>query len=244
MDHFSAIRWYLLITAFITFTLPVLPDNDSAVIDNFESYGAGKLFSAWRMRTGTPESASRVYSLARENRNTFLRASTRKNPSISIQLAKQVRWDIRQRPFLSWKWRAMDLQSGADESLSKKNDSAASLYVVFKKTNIPLASWRYQPVDVIKYVWSSSLPKGKIIHKKPRTKMGVTYYEGKFIVLQSGAAGTGTWITEKRNVLDDFRKVFGREPACSPMLIGILTDSNATKSMAAADYDDIVISGK
>ena len=51
----------------------------------------------------------------------------------------------------------------------------------------------------------------------------------------------GKWIAEERNVLNDYKKVFGKSPKDDPILIAILSDSNDTRSIAVAEYDDIVI---
>ena len=79
---------------------------------------------------------------------------------------------------------------------------------------------------------------------KIKKKIGATLYEGRFIVLQSGKEKIGQWITERRNVIRDYRMAFGKTPEKNPVLVAILTDSNDTKSSAIADYDTIVIKEK
>lgn len=212
--------------------------DDSFVLDNFEKYKTN-IFSDWRLRDDNIKEASETYVLFKESGNTFLKASSSGN---SIQIVRQVKWEIDKYNYISWKWRLHKKPEGANEEARGKNDSGAAIYVLFQRKHIPFFSWKYQPVNVIKYVWSSSLPRGKVVHKE-KTKMGSKIYIGKFIVLQSGGEGGG-WITEKRNVLDDYKKVFGESPRYNPFLIGILTDSNDTGSSAIADYDDFIISRK
>jgi hypothetical protein len=151
-----------------------------------------------------------------------------------------VKWDINSYPILTWQWRVHRLPLGANEAKRGRNDSAAAIYVLFQRKQIPYLSWRYQPVNVIKYIWSSSLPAGMVVKKK-KIQFGSIIYEGRFIVLESGNKKIGKWISEKRNVLKDYIRVFGKKPTYNPILIAILTDSNNTKSSAIADYDNIVI---
>jgi hypothetical protein len=64
----------------------------------------------------------------------------------------------------------------------------------------------------------------------------------KIIVVQSGRALTGTWVTEERNVLSDYERFFGKgEKHPVAQGIAILTDSDNTNSCAAGDYAHISI---
>ncbi|MDE3035862.1 MAG: DUF3047 domain-containing protein, partial [Nitrospirota bacterium] len=55
----------------------------------------------------------------------------------------------------------------------------------------------------------------------------------------SGKDKLNTWITEERNLFDDYRKAFGEAP---PMVSGvaIMTDADNTKETGTAYYGDIV----
>ena len=57
-------------------------------------------------------------------------------------------------------------------------------------------------------------------------------------VLESGADHAGRWRDAERNVLEDFRRAFGREP---PLLNGValMTDSDNTGGRATAFYGDL-----
>lgn len=60
------------------------------------------------------------------------------------------------------------------------------------------------------------------------------------IAVESGEARRGEWISEKRNVLEDYRNVFGEEPP-NIQGIAIMTDTDNTGESAVAFYDDIVL---
>lgn len=59
------------------------------------------------------------------------------------------------------------------------------------------------------------------------------------IVVESGPAKLNAWITEERNVYEDYKRAFGEEP---PMISGvaIMTDTDDTGESAEAYYGDIV----
>jgi len=53
----------------------------------------------------------------------------------------------------------------------------------------------------------------------------------------------GEWMTEKRNILEDYRRLFGGEPP-SIMAVGIMTDTDNTGESATAGYDDLKFTKK
>ena len=63
------------------------------------------------------------------------------------------------------------------------------------------------------------------------------YWRSRVVVLQSGAARVGEWQQEVINYYQDYKDFFGEEPG-EVVGIAVLTDSDATKSVAEAHYDD------
>ena len=58
-------------------------------------------------------------------------------------------------------------------------------------------------------------------------------------VVESGKEKLNTWVSEERNVYEDYKKAFGEEP---PVISGvaIMTDTDNTGESAAAYYGDII----
>ncbi|MDY6933583.1 MAG: DUF3047 domain-containing protein [Spirochaetota bacterium] len=238
------VKLFLKTLLYLTLSLQlhlICPDqtfgkNNLIVIDNFE-HPRGDLFQTWLLRNAPIKEANKIYKIQTSNNNRFLHAES---IGTSIQIAKKVKWNIKRYPILTWRWRAVELAEGANEGARGRNDTTASIYVIFQRNSIPFLSWKYQPVNVIKYLWSTTLPIGKVVQKE-KVKMGKTIFEGKYLVLQSGKKLLNKWISEKRNVLLDYINLFGTPPKYNPILIGILTDSNDTNSTAIADYDNLII---
>ena len=103
---------------------------------------------------------------------------------------------------------------------------ALGLYLVFGK----------QPfIRAVKYVWSTTLPIGLSLESPFSSST-------RIIVLESGDAFLGKWVSEKRDVLADYHRLFGGN-GDAPVAkgIAILTDSDNTASRASGDYGDIDI---
>ena len=79
---------------------------------------------------------------------------------------------------------------------------------------------------VIGYVWDTTAPEGTIVQSEKSSL--VTY-----VVLRSGSKDLGRWITESRNVYDDYRKIYKEEPG-ELGAVSIAIDSDDTKSSAEA----------
>jgi hypothetical protein len=206
--------------------------SDYIIIEDFQKY-SGNPFSVWKSREDIKQ-ATPVYKIIEENGKKFMRAST-VNVNNSIQIGKgDIKWDIKTYPYLSWEWRVRILPDGGNENNDKTRDSAAGLYVIYQTKSIPFVGWQYQPANWIKYVWSTTLPVGTVISRKI-SKAGFNL-EGRYVVVASGKKDLDNWITFKRSVVDDYQKYFGSKPPYKSMMIGILTDSDDTKSKAEADY--------
>ena len=63
------------------------------------------------------------------------------------------------------------------------------------------------------------------------------------IVTQSESANLKKWMTEERNVYEDYKRAFGQEP---PDISGvaIMTDTDNTNESAVAYFGDIVFKKK
>jgi hypothetical protein len=216
------VRWSVLplsaLSACVLTLVLLMADSVPAetVLENFETDVNG-FPSKWRVSNDT---AKTIYRIESEKGNRYLRAHA---DNQAVQFGLEHIFDPKTQPRLKWRWRVRQLPTGADERVSGKHDAAAQVYVIFDNQIRP---------RVVKYTWSSSLPRW--------TQFTSPLYDrNKGIVLRSGPGESGRWYEEKVNFLEDYKKLFGAEPG-KVQGIAILTSSDATKTVAAADYDDFV----
>lgn len=86
-------------------------------------------------------------------------------------------------------------------------------------------------VPTLAYVWTSGRISEGLIADSP-------YHPGttRNIVVRSGEERLGQWVPERRNVIDDFRRAFGREPPESVEVIALFTDNDQTREPVEANY--------
>jgi hypothetical protein len=187
----------------------------------FEHDVVGKFPSGWKSRD--QEESVKVYSVQAAGEKKFLHADAR---GLSVQISYEKKWDLRDFPLLRWQWRAVTFPAGSNERVKSGNDSALGLYVVL--SGLPF-------VKTIKYIWSDTLPAGTVLDSP---------YSGgtKMMVLRNGRDLAGTWLTEERDVLSDYERLFEKKEK-HPKAIGIaiLTDADNTNSRSVGDYTDISI---
>jgi Protein of unknown function (DUF3047) len=133
--------------------------------------------------------------------------------------------NLNETPILEWSWKAITLPKNGDCRKKGADDQAAQLYIVWPRFPEAVRS------QIIGYIWDSTAPAGSIV-KSEKTST-VTY-----VVMRSGAADLGKWITERRNVAEDYKKIYGAQ-ADNPGYISIAIDSDDTVSSAESVFGAI-----
>ena len=133
-------------------------------------------------------------------------------------IAKQLRIDLERLPILEWSWKVVRLPTGGDVRRRETSDVAVDVLVIWPRFPAILRS------RLIGYAWDASAPVGTVV-KNPKTSM-VT-----FVVMRSGPARLGQWITERRNVAEDYRRIYGERPE-NPGVLALSIDTNDTHSYA------------
>jgi hypothetical protein len=209
---------FVALTVSATQTLPSQP-----IYITFKANETGKFPSGWTSMDGN--AAAKIYSVKVEGDHTFLHADA---PAMAVQVGTEYSWALKDFSVLQWQWRAVLFPDGTNERDKSRNDSVLAIYVVFG--HLPF-------INTIKYIWSDTLPVGAIFTSP-------TSSNTKIIVIRSGRAQINTWVTEKRDVISDYRQLFG-EKEKDPVATGIviLTDSDNTATHAIGDYGYIQILG-
>ncbi len=186
------------------------------VIDNFES----GLSPHWEEK----EFKGRTrYQVVADQGGHCLRAESRASAS-GLVFRREYR--LEDFPVLSWRWRVENIIAGSDVSSKQGDDYPARVYVVFPH-------WFPPKTRSINYIWSTNLAPGEFVPNS-------YFANAVMLACQNGPQKAGLWVQERRNVLEDYRRIFGEEPP--PVgAIAVMTDTDNTGEAAVAYYDDIRI---
>ena len=135
--------------------------------------------------------------------------------------------DLAARPVLEWRWRVEAPLSVPDERVKAGDDFAARVYVVAPGEGmfaLPIA---------ISYVWAGRAPVGADWPNPFTSKV-------RMVAVESGPARAGAWRSYRRNVREDFRRLFGRDVDRLEG-VAVMTDADNSGQRARAWYGDIVL---
>ncbi len=166
------------------------------------------------------------YEIVTIKGKTILRAQSLSSAS---GLFKERRIDLRKTPYLNWSWRIENRLGKLDEQNKTGDDYAARVYVVID------GGWTFWNTRAINYVWSGNSIKGKIW---PNAFAGEN---AMMMALRTSEDPVETWFTEKRNVLEDLKRVYGEN---IPFIdaVALMTDTDNAEGNVTAFYGDIYFS--
>ncbi|MBU3958811.1 MAG: DUF3047 domain-containing protein [Candidatus Omnitrophica bacterium] len=159
--------------------------------------------------------------------------------ALSIGSASAIFYRIRGRfntedyPMISWKWKVIRFPDKKKLKMRQgieSDDYAARVYVIFPSINFLVSK-------ALEYVWDESLPEGTI-SESPYSK------NIRLMVVQTGRDKLDSWIFEERNIFQDYRKAFGRNPSVKIGAIALMSDADNSQDISEAYFDEIKIGYK
>jgi hypothetical protein len=156
-----------------------------------------------------------TYTLFKDGEQTVVKAHSVKAAS-----------GLRKLPILRWSWKVSNLIQKEDIRKKSGDDFAARIYVVFPGTFF----WQTRAIT---YAWATKMPKESTL-PNPYTSNAI------IISAESGAEKLGQWVHEERNIYEDYRRLFNKEP---PEIgaVAIMTDTDDTQEDVTAFYGDIFL---
>ncbi|MBI4799239.1 MAG: DUF3047 domain-containing protein [Desulfarculus sp.] len=166
------------------------------------------------------------YELVLDQGRAVLRAEADASASA---LVKTLRLDPRRYPLLRWSWKIEGTLPQGDERGKAGDDYAARVYVVFPSALF----WRTRAIN---YIWANRLPQGQHLPNAFSAN-------AMMVAVRSGPEQAGQWLSEERDVAEDFRRLFGDEPP-EMGAVAVMTDADNTGGRAVAYYGDISLAAR
>jgi hypothetical protein len=165
------------------------------------------------------------YSTVSEDGLTFVRSKYRPGLKTAVVGWKTPDGDRQRIRKVRWSWRAQTLPNGGDECRSGKEDSAAVVYLTWKR------GLKYY---TLKYVWSGAGRRGAVCDSKRNM-----FVAQDTIILETGGP-LGAWKNEEVDLAVAFRHHFeGDDPKAEiPDFVGLglMSDGDQTSSESSADF--------
>lgn len=141
----------------------------------------------------------------------------------SFSMQKEIDVDLTRTPWLVWQWKVTAVPKQGDFTNTEQDDQPAQLIIAFSKR-----FWELR--KSVSYIWGNTFPIGTMgdtaaADLLPLVKM-------KAVVIRSGQTDMGRWITESRNVFEDYKQLYGKEPEKA---VGIRIQINSQHTEAQAE---------
>jgi len=203
----------------------------------------GTIFpSEWKPLTFEKIPTHTHYALINDGDTIVVKAVSDQSSS---GMTREIHIDPKEFPVIEWRWKVANTLKKGNVHEKSGDDYPARLYITFeydrtkvdffekaKYETAKLIYGQYPPIGAINYIWESKSPIGTIVPNPYTDRVNM-------IVIESGDTRLNEWITEERNVYEDYVKAFGEHP---PNISGvaIMTDTDNTKERAVAYFGDIV----
>lgn len=203
----------------------------------------GVMPAGWEAWTIGPHKAKTRYRLESIDGVRAMRAEA--NASASGLIAT-VDLDVSRHRFIEFGWRVESLIPKADNGDRHAEDAPVRVILGFDgdKRKLPfrdqlmfeqsrLIGGRELPYATLIYIWANRRPVEAVVNNPRSDRI-------RMLVAESGPTRLRRWQWIRRNMAEDYRRVFKEEPG-RLVAVGIMTDTDNTRERATAWYSDIRI---
>ena len=226
----------------------VSPGTESApvpdVIAPFSTAApGGEAPHGWQPYVLRRDRAATRYTVVRERDRAVLHARAN---AAATGLRCPVRIDPSQRPRLHFSWRVTAIPEQSSVDTPEQDDAPARVIVAFEGDparlslrdrlifdQVELFTGQRLPFATLMYVWCANLPPETVVRNHRTSRI-------QYLTVESGHRRLGEWLQYERDVVADYKRVFGEAPGLVSS-VGVLTDSDALKHEQQAWYGDITL---
>jgi hypothetical protein len=184
-----------------------------------------------------------TYKIYNDGDYRYLKAESDSSASGMVYINE---FNIYDYPNIRWRWKVSNVYEKGDAATKEGDDYPMRIYVMFKydpdkasfgmKFKYGLAKkmyGTYPPHSTLNYIWANREHEEHILTNRYAK-------EAKMIIVQSGAEHIGKWMEHEVNVLEDYRKAFGKDPPATAS-IAVMNDSDNTgeSSVSFIDYIEV-----
>lgn len=198
-------------------------------------------YKGWYLWTVLPTKKKTTYRLQKYQGKTVLHADASSSASgLAIPLKPR---DVKNLS-ITWSWKALNQIGTADLTQGGNDDAPLRLMLAFDGDKSKLSmkdqmalemaqliSGHDMPYATLMYVWGNHAQVDSVITNAHSSRV-------KMIVVDNNQSPIGEWRKHSRNIADDYQRAFGEGPG-KLIGIGVMTDSDNTKSNVKAIYGDI-----
>ena len=192
-----------------------------------------------------PGKQASEYSFARLQGRDAMAVTAKSSASL---LRQKVRIEPQDLAQIKFSWKVPELIAMADLAVRENADSPVRIVLAFEgdrskfsAKNAMLSELAHTlsgeplPYATLMYVWCNTRVPGTVITSTRSDRI-------RKMVVESGAKNVNMWMDYERNIRADYEKAFGEAPGAL-VGIGIMTDSDNTRTTTRAWYGQVKLAG-
>lgn len=180
------------------------------------------------------------YSIVKQGEKTALKCESHNSAS---SLQSKYNFNVYEYPIVRWRWKSDQLLTKGDVRKKKTEDATLRIYVNFsynKETADAGYKFRY---NFVKNAYGLEIPQFSLVYVIESREQEEEIYDSPFdpgnsmiIIKRSGKKDERKWFEEEINILEDYRRAFGKDPQ-KDAYIGIMCDTDNTKESTVSYLD-------
>lgn len=213
------------------------PDPNTGFHEDFND------LDAWQPVTFSRIAKHTTYEIREECTDSVLVAKSKRSAS---GIATKKTFDVMEYPIIRWRWKISNIYENGDTCRKSGDDYPMRICIVFaydpnrtsagtrlKYELVKTVQGEYPPDSSLNYVWANQSGETEIA---PSPSVERTF----MIPVESGPSKAGHWLTEHRDIIEDYRSVFHRDPPHKASL-AIMNDSDNTgeKSVSCVQFIEL-----
>ncbi|PKN10515.1 MAG: hypothetical protein CVU72_00960 [Deltaproteobacteria bacterium HGW-Deltaproteobacteria-7] len=230
---FTVLRW-LFTLCFVFAVCPPISASVIPVTKYRSTEMPGGAPTGWfvEKKVGVPS-----MKMEKDGENYYLHLQSFGNSSFGVRTSSRV--NVKDFPIITWRWRVDKMPVGGDVRKKAADDQALQIYIAFKETGFPAVL----NTPIVGYIWDNEAPKGW----SGRSSQ-IAGDKLRYIVLRNKTDKTGQWYTERRNIYEDYKKLFsdinGGEPLGVTTGVQVYINTQRTKTPAEGMMGQIYFSNE
>lgn len=222
-------------------TPPPLPTQVTPFSSGTPGEAGGPYPDGWHMEAATKFRKPSVYRMVDSGSVTVVEGTADASASGLVEF---VDIDPHERPILTWRWKITVPVTGANTTQRSGDDAPARVMLSFAGDvqSIPFSDrlWFNQvkmisgidiPYATLEYVWGAGAPVGTVVINSYTSRI-------RTLLVRNRPEPLNEWVTETRDVVEDFRRAFGEAPG-RITAVAVYTDGDATGSRSQGYYGDL-----
>ncbi len=149
-------------------------------------------------------------------------------------------WQGAAPAFLSWRWRLEQPLTAADIKTKAGDDAALKVCVMLNQPLVDIPFLQRSVLTLARSVSGQNLPSATLCYvwdsRYPAGTSGANPYSARvrYMVLNGSESATGQWVSQRRNIAEDFALLFGQESATLPPVIAVAVGADSDNTQGSS----------